>query len=65
MALKEENVLAISGKKKSNVRKETSAVSGMKVIIVHDKNRTFCEDIDKSYDGDDGQRRGANQRRSH
>ena len=23
------------------------------------------EDIEKSYDGDDGQRRGANQRRSH
>ena len=65
MALKEEKVLVISGKKKANVRQETSAVSGMKVIIVHNKNRTFREDIDKSYDGDDGQRRGANQRRGH
>ena len=38
MALEEEKVLVISGKKKANVRMETSAVSGMRVTIVH-KNR--------------------------
>ena len=40
VALEEEKVLVISGKKKANVRRETSAVSGMKVTIVHKKNRT-------------------------
>ena len=40
IGLKEEKVLATSGKKKANVRRETSAVSGMRVTIVHDKNRT-------------------------
>ena len=34
MALKEEKVLVTSGKKKASVRKETSAVSGMRVTIV-------------------------------
>ena len=34
MALKEEKVLVISGKKKANVRRETSAVSGMRATIV-------------------------------
>ena len=29
------------------------------------EEREFVEDIEKSYDGDAGQRRGANQRRSH
>ena len=37
MALKEEKVHATSGKKKANVRRETSAVSGMRVTIVHNK----------------------------
>ena len=40
MSLKEEKVLVISGKKKANVRRQTSAVSSMKVTIVHNKNRT-------------------------
>ena len=35
MALKEENVFVTSGKKKASVRKETNAVSGMRVTIVH------------------------------
>ena len=39
MALKEEKVLVTSGKKKASVRKETHAVSGMRVTIVH-KNQT-------------------------
>ena len=39
MALKEEKVLVTSGKKKASVRKETNAVSGMRVTIVH-KNQT-------------------------
>ena len=34
MALKEEKVFATSGKKKASVRKETNAVSGMRVTIV-------------------------------
>ena len=37
MALKEEKVLVTSGKKQANVRRETSAVSCMKVTIVHNK----------------------------
>ena len=40
VALKEEKVLVISGKKKAIDRRETSAVSGMRVTIVHNKNRT-------------------------
>ena len=35
MALKEEKVHVASGKKKASVRRETSAVSGMRVTIVH------------------------------
>ena len=34
MALKEETVFVTSGKKKASVRKETNAVSGMRVTIV-------------------------------
>ena len=34
VALKEENVLVTNGKKKTSVRKETNAVSGMRVTIV-------------------------------
>ena len=34
MALKEEKVPVISGKKKASVRTETNAVSGMRVTIV-------------------------------
>ena len=37
MALKEEKVSVTSGKKKASVRRETSAVSGMKVTIVRKK----------------------------
>ena len=37
MALKKEKVLVTSGKKKANVRRETSVVSGMRVTIVHNK----------------------------
>ena len=40
VALKEEKVLVISGKKKAIVRRETSGVSSMRVTIVHNKNRT-------------------------
>ena len=40
MALKEEKVPVTSGKKKAYVRRETSAVSGMRVAIVH-KNQTI------------------------
>ena len=39
MALKEEKVLVTSGKKKASFRKETIAVSGMRVTIVP-KNQT-------------------------
>ena len=38
MALKEEKVPVTNGKKKANVRKETNAVSSMRVTIVQ-KNR--------------------------
>ena len=38
MALKEEMELVVDGKKKANVRRETSAVSSMKMTVVH-KNR--------------------------
>ena len=34
MVLKEEEVYVASGKKKGSVRKETNAVSGMRVTIV-------------------------------
>ena len=37
MALKEEKVFVTSGKKKGNVRRETNAVSGMRVTIVRKK----------------------------
>ena len=40
MALKEEKVCVTSGKKKATVRRETCAFSGMRVTIVHSKNRT-------------------------
>ena len=40
MALKEGKVLVTSGEKKANVRRENSAVSGMRVTVVHNKNRT-------------------------
>ena len=39
MALKEEKVFVISGKKNANVRRKTSAFSGMRVTIVPNKNR--------------------------
>ena len=40
VALTEDKVYATSGKKKANVRRETSAVSGMRVTIVHkDRHR--------------------------
>ena len=42
MASMEEKVLILSGKKKAIVRRETSAVSGMRVTIVHNKNRPKC-----------------------
>ena len=57
MALKEEKVLVISGKKKASVRKETSAVSGMRVTIVHNKKpspnaSTLSEPVEeKKYQG--------------
>ena len=35
VALKEEKVHVTSGKKKASVRRETSAVSGMRVMIMH------------------------------
>ena len=41
MALKEEKVLVTSGKKKTSVRKETHAVSGMRVTIVHKNQNTM------------------------
>ena len=37
MALKEEKVFVTSGKKKANVRIKISAVSGMRVTIMHKK----------------------------
>ena len=37
MALKEDKVYVTSGRKKAIVRRETSAVSGMRVMIVHQK----------------------------
>ena len=40
MALKEEKVLVTSGKKKNNVRKETSALSSMRVTIVRKNQNT-------------------------
>ena len=47
MALKEEKVLVISGKKKANVRRETSAVFGMRVTIVHNNQTTMpCHEVD-------------------
>ena len=39
MALKEEEVFVTSGKKKASVRRETSAVSGMRVTIVRNQHR--------------------------
>ena len=41
VASKEEKVLVISGKKKAKVRRETSAVSGMRVMIVHQNQNTL------------------------
>ena len=41
MALKEEKVHVTSGKKKASVRKETSAVSGMRVTIVPKNQNTL------------------------
>ena len=41
MALKEEEVLVTSGKKKASVRKETDAVSGMRVTIVPKNQNTL------------------------
>ena len=38
---KEEQVSVTSGKRKANVRRETGAVSGMRVTIVHNKNPTM------------------------
>ena len=42
MALKEEKVPVTSGKKKASVRKETNAVSDIRVTIVHNKTRPQC-----------------------
>ena len=42
LVLKEEKVFVASGKKKASVRKETNAVSGMRVTIVH-KNLTTMQ----------------------
>ena len=41
MALKEDKVPATSGKKKASVRKETNAVSGMRVTIVRTNQTTM------------------------
>ena len=41
MALRVENELVISGKQTASVRKETNAVSGMRVTIVHKKQNTL------------------------
>ena len=40
MALKEEKAFVTRGKKKASVRKETNAISGMRVTIVRKKTRT-------------------------
>ena len=40
VALKEDKVLVTSEEKKANVRMESGAVSGMRVTIVRNKNRT-------------------------
>ena len=40
-ALKEEKVFVTSGKKKASVRKETNAISGMRVMIVHKNQNTL------------------------
>ena len=39
MVLKEEKVFVTSGKQKGSVRRETNAVSGMRVTIVQDRHR--------------------------
>ena len=39
MALKEEKEFAVSGKQKGSVRRETNAVSGMRVTIVQNRHR--------------------------
>ena len=39
MVLKEEKVFVTSGKKKGSVRRETNAVSGMRVMIVRNRHR--------------------------
>ena len=41
MAFKEEKVFATSGKKKASVRKETNAVSSMRVTIVRINQNTM------------------------
>ena len=41
MAFKEEKEHVTSGKKKANVRRETSAVSGMRMTIVHKNQKTL------------------------
>ena len=41
MALKEEKVHVVSGKKKASVRRETNAVSGMRVTIVRKNQNTL------------------------
>ena len=48
-ALKEEKVSVTSGKKKASVRKETDAVSGMRVTIVHkNQNTQVCREKEVS-----------------
>ena len=47
MALKEEKVFVTSGKIKASVRKETNAVSGMRVTIVHRITRSKCVEEEK------------------
>ena len=39
MVLKKEKVFVTSGKKKSNVRRETNVVSGMRVTIVQNRHQ--------------------------
>ena len=39
MVLKEEKVFVTGGKKKGSVRRETNAVSGMRVTIVRNRHR--------------------------
>ena len=41
MAVGQEKVFVTSGKKKASVRRETSAVSGMRVMIVHQNQNTM------------------------